>query len=716
MCPYFLLFAMRRLAAAFFPRRDSLQDASPPASRLSHKNSLKSWFKSVPTPLAVALPTPKDDSTDLDSSIDSDSPSRLITTTSSSSPFPSSSPFARSANSQLVYPRSANPPHSLPLPQTLRIAVLKRRLYHRLRTNHPSSPLHHSPSDLDAIFPPPTTIVSPFSPGIARWIARPCFEHRCAVYQPTEDGFVLPGPVTATDLAVADLEFSDTLYAMAEFDGPQIPPSFPLPFTNVNNVSVSVPIIQTDHHRTTPIPDRPLDPPHQRGVHFIDDDKEDVVPLGYILRQKQARQAKAIFLKAEADRRAQQEKHRLETERLHRVNELKARERKKKIDDEKAQCSYAEQVVAARIRSESARAGGVPSLKCSNAEHPGSLFPTSASSLVAERNNLPPSSKSLRQVVPTPHIVLPRREASEPNLATVTKSKPFTTSTAPPPPSRRDSSNSPDSTRTPSLGSPPTPSSLTGPPTPNLPGHQPQKGPSPEEVRAAMTAAANNNWQRTLFHTNNSSNASLTSERMLSWAGTNPTLKNMIPSVLTVPMLPPLPVGYPVMDSPLLPPAAPFMLQNSRRLSVSQNSGSGSSRGNLSRDSSQERLAAASATRRVGSSSQRRGSHPRSNSYPEHLNSYRFSFSPSSSSNTRSRLPNDLDTKRTNLPIHPGEKSSRDHPQPAYSSWRMRASQKQQESPWTGVPTQTGKLPNGIVHSQSTPLSQAAVARRRHAI
>lgn len=41
----------------------------------------------------------------------------------------------------------------------------------------------------------------------------------------------------------------------------------------------------------------------KRGVRFAEDEKEDVIPLGYVLRMKRKREEKAKFLRAEHDRR-----------------------------------------------------------------------------------------------------------------------------------------------------------------------------------------------------------------------------------------------------------------------------------------------------------------------------------------------------------------------------------------------------------------------------
>jgi hypothetical protein len=70
--------------------------------------------------------------------------------------------------------------------------------------------------DYEACFPSNTTLVFRASPGLRRWISRPCFEDRFSVFLPSDDG-VRQSPVTST-LAVAALEYSDSLDILADPD------------------------------------------------------------------------------------------------------------------------------------------------------------------------------------------------------------------------------------------------------------------------------------------------------------------------------------------------------------------------------------------------------------------------------------------------------------------------------------------------------------------
>lgn len=444
-----------------------------------------------------------------------------------------------------------------------------------------------------------------------------------------------------------------------------------------------------------PAPITASDSSHKRGVHFAEDDeKDDVIPLGYVLRQKQRRQEKAQFLRSEAERRAldeqmlkqQAEKHRQEAER---EKERRVRESEQKLAEDMKKRMYAEQVAAARNRIESARAGGIPSLKSSYNNEPGGLVPTSAPSQTSERNKPPPTRRYSRQHEPIPPLVPPRREASEPNLPTVARTYP--TFPPPPPSSHHDSSNSPGSSRPTSLSTPPTPNSLITPSTPV---------PSSDDVRSAVASMSRK--KRTSYAAQSNSSGSLFGDRSASypmWTTGDRSLNNVMLSPVPMMSMPAMmPVGYVMMDMPLLPPAPPFMMQQYSRQSSSQGSGSGSSRGYLSRESSQER---ASGGQRGSQSSHDHG-HPRSASFPDELNSRR-------SSSSHVPPQHSIESRRASIPMSPQQ---REKPRQSTSQQRSQHAQHtslrsrpplQQQSPWTGLPTQSGRLPNGMAQSRSPP-------------
>lgn len=370
------------------------------------------------------------------------------------------------------------------------------------------------------------------------------------------------------------------------------------------------------------------------------------------------------------------------------VEKQRARANEQKLAEDMKKRMYAEQVAATRNRIESARAGGVPSLKSSYNDEPGDLVPTSAPSQTFERNKPPPTRRYSR---PTPPLVSPRREASEPNLPTVAR----TYSTFPPPsPSLHDSSNSPGSSRPQSLSTPPTPNSLITPSTPGL-GFA-----SSDDVRSAV-AASMNRKKRSSYAAHSNSSGSLFGDRSASypmWTNGAHSPNSMVLSpVPMVPMPAMMPMGYVMMDMPLLPPAPPFMMQQYSRQSSSQGSGSGSSRGRLSRDSSHERMSGGGGQR--SSQSNHDHGHPRSTSFPEQLNSRR----PSSS-----YVPSQ-ESRRASIPMSPQQREkpreSISHQRPQHVSSQSQRSRTplQQQSPWTGLPTQSGKLPNGMAKSRSPP-------------
>ena len=77
-----------------------------------------------------------------------------------------------------------------------------------------ASPTSELPFDEPA--PWNKTWISLSSPGLHRWRSRPCFEDRYVVFTPTDEG-VFFQRVTGTALAVASLEYSEAIDAMAGY-------------------------------------------------------------------------------------------------------------------------------------------------------------------------------------------------------------------------------------------------------------------------------------------------------------------------------------------------------------------------------------------------------------------------------------------------------------------------------------------------------------------
>jgi hypothetical protein len=94
----------------------------------------------------------------------------------------------------------------------------------------------------------------------------------------------------------------------------------------------------------------------RRGVRFAESvDKEDQVPLGYILRHKKRREEKALFIQQEQERRQhEEERQKHEAERQQWEQEKRQWQKEKRtLEEAKRQKQYAEEITAARVRRES---------------------------------------------------------------------------------------------------------------------------------------------------------------------------------------------------------------------------------------------------------------------------------------------------------------------------------------------------------------------------
>ena len=535
----------------------------------------------------------------------------------------SPSPFLQQPGSPM-FPRSSNPPRSLPPHQTMRSTMLKTHLLRRL--DHPTqslthaddlsiSPfgsrptptaLHSSPPSIDEPAVSVTVQVSPSSPGLHRWIARPCFEDRFAVWIPI-NGSISCLRVAGTAFAVAELEYSEALEVMAGFNidfpslepsgddpeeaqetlgipEPEIPSSSSLsgaftvlaisPFFWLISVIVpaharnapykAVPSPLRNQHNPTSISpsssaggDGTADVPPvaptitvKRGVRFVEDDKDDVIPIGYALRMKKRREEKAKFLREQQERRVfeeerakvEEERRRREKERNEWEKERKAWEREKKaMEDERKQRLYAEEVAAARLRRESQRAGGVPG---SSGVNGGGLVGPSSSSMSLrepERNRARESIRYSRPVYDSAQI--PRRLASEPAVPTTTS---LNSLAIPSPGNSRPPSIAGQSPATSGSGRS---SSLVHSRPPSVYSSHTMSSSEEARPRESNSGIGKHN-----------SIASLSSGRPSSdnRASTYPTWSASSQNLLT----PPVPPAPPfVMDMPLLPPTPPFMLQ-----------------------------------------------------------------------------------------------------------------------------------------------------------
>lgn len=97
-------------------------------------------------------------------------------------------------------------------------------------------------------------------------------------------------------------------------------------------------------------------PSPRRGVRFAENvDKEDSVPLGYILRHRKRREEKSLFLQQERERREHDEERlRHEAERQQWEQEKRQWQKEKRtLEGAKRQKQFAEEIAAARVRRES---------------------------------------------------------------------------------------------------------------------------------------------------------------------------------------------------------------------------------------------------------------------------------------------------------------------------------------------------------------------------
>ncbi|KAJ7129574.1 hypothetical protein C8R44DRAFT_81941 [Mycena epipterygia] len=557
------------------------------------------------------------------------------------------SPFSHLADAPM-YPRSSNPPHSLPIIPSMHTVMHKTLLLRRL--HRPDASSMSVVQELDrSILPfasrPPSTPVdsppsipwfddralsaairlSPSSAGLRRWMSRPCFEERIAVWVPF-NGTIACQPVTGSSFAVAELEYSAALDAMIGFGLPPVEedqPSSPAasvptpqlqpaaaaagrstPYMSVpsplRNSALKSPVSKSPVSETPPPasaegPSAPTVAPTTSRVRFVEDDKEDVIPLGYALRLKKRREDKAKFLREEQERRAfEEEKAKQEEERLRREHERRRWEEEKRVwenekramEEERKQRVYAEEVAAARIRREQQRAGGGYGANNSASV----LVASSSSASLREERNKPDSGRYTR---PLHDQQGPRRQTSEPAVP----QHPNTPSSSP-------HTSSPGSSRPPSVAGHQSGTlgrNSSRPPSVHTSSSEDARQPNSTSAgKRASLSGKNPSFDR-------SSTYSI-------WSASNPTL--LMPPVPPVPMY--------AMDMPLLPPTPPFMLhqyprprsQNSQNSSPGRSSSSASpSRQRHPSNGSSERVNVQQQQPRQSSSSSRRGSNPSASPY-----------------------------------------------------------------------------------------------------
>lgn len=322
---------------------------------------------------------------------------------------PHSSPFYHAPTAP-SFPRSCNHSATLQPTQTLRTTMLHTRLLKRLENSvslagqEPRSlasfsmrptplPIKLTASpDVDDSMPELRRVTS-HSPGLGRWMGRACFEALHVDWACGRNGDINYRAISCTR-AVADIEFSVFLEAASVPAGSEHEPKVPPVAQNANaGPSTDAPAQRAQHvpsplrighappsvastsskqsisakpDDSTPMESIAPEQAIKRGVRFVEDDKEDRIPLGYVLRMKQKKAEKAKFLKEEAEKRQfDLEKARVDAERRQREQERRQWEaerqaweqEKRAAEEEKKARAYAEEVVKARQRRESSRAG-----------------------------------------------------------------------------------------------------------------------------------------------------------------------------------------------------------------------------------------------------------------------------------------------------------------------------------------------------------------------
>ena len=303
----------------------------------------------------------------------------------------------------------------------------------------------------------------------------------------------------------------------------------------------------------------------KRGVRFAEDDKDDQIPLGYVLRIKKRKEERAKFLQEERERRvyeedrAQQEAERQEWEREKRAWEKE----KRAMEDERRRKQYAEEVAAARLRRDAARSGFyVSSTGSSSLRHPAR--PTSAT----------------RDALPLP----PRRQASDSAAgAYVSGSTPY---------SRSPSSSNPPSVHEAS----PTGSGFFGRPSSTSSANTTLSSAEDMQVRK------NNTSKRYSV----ASTISAAQQRQSQVISTTP----QVYPVWSNPYPMPVYLGMPMygVDSPLLPPTPPFMMHQNSLRSGSHNSSAKSRSSSRNQSPSNNNSSPASSSSRNSTPRHHRGS------------------------------------------------------------------------------------------------------------
>ncbi|KAH7921819.1 hypothetical protein BV22DRAFT_701902 [Leucogyrophana mollusca] len=467
------------------------------------------------------------------------------------------------------FPRSSNTSRHLSRIETtaskMHKALLLKRLDDLTRSDeHSIAPLGLRPAvtsrqpsgynlDEDPCIPPEHVVAH--CTGLAKWASRPCYEDRVLVWTREESsGNAICTRISGSGFGVAALEFSGPLETLAGLDAdvqdfdpmaeasgeiPQIPvPVASPPKATEPRFSppISLPAPTEPPPLVTPKPEvkeEASPPPAKRGVRFAEVDKEDQIPLGYVLRIKKKREEKAKFLLEEQKRRAhEEEKRKQEAERRQREAEKREWERerkawedeKRKIEEEKRQRAYAEEVHAARARRDASRAGQA----------------SSSSSLVRGMEHERSASRETRHSSPARHNSSHSQRGHAPELIVTASLPPYDGS--------------------PASSLPPTPGSQRSMSRP--PSVYSAHTTSSEDVRARDGRRVSKRNSQAIDPSKHAQVPAFPSPRASLMPYAAPWTH--VPPVPPLPQMPAMSVVpamqfYP-MDMPLLPPSPPFMM------------------------------------------------------------------------------------------------------------------------------------------------------------
>ncbi|KAI6163015.1 hypothetical protein EDD17DRAFT_1476731 [Pisolithus thermaeus] len=476
----------------------------------------------------------------------------------------SDSPPLLEAPEFVAFPRSCNPCRRLRRKETLESRLHKNALLSRLdklsppelssiaawstRTVAAKKPSHDPLHD----FFPATGAIARHSEGLRAWVSRPYYEERVYVWARDGKGDIACSRVAGPQLGVAALEYSDVLDVLAGTlpEPPDEPLRAPAVYTPpVESLSGSPELLPLPSTTSALLPasliseisksetkNNPSDLVPKKGVHFAEDDsKDDKIPLGYMLRVRKNKEQKARFLRQERERRAvvqvksslqEEERARREAERLEMDKLRRSREQeRKRLEEQERQRTYVEEVQAARIRREAARAGQGFSSTSSHTRAPERGWSESSDS-VRPSMRRDSSSRGSELIVPTMNV--PSYDAS------------------------------------PASSLPPTPGSQ----------HSFSRPPSVYSTHTASSEDVRNREARRISR--RSSTVSDPSKHVPFQVSYNPGTPfmafhpswGMVPPVPPVPAMPSIPLvniaPFYGMEMPLLPPTAPFMMDQYR--------------------------------------------------------------------------------------------------------------------------------------------------------